>query len=139
MLEDPKTAEQDSSNNISQRRFTYDDAGHMIALAKPLPNSKKYHTNYCYDIRGWWHSVIRTYGKPSCCATFLILPSDKEAMRYLNEYGVETHLISGEDCLVIIITENSFIQHFNLTETVWTSQESRMATVEAYSANDYSL
>ncbi|MEK6575574.1 MAG: hypothetical protein AABZ58_14795, partial [Chloroflexota bacterium] len=52
-------------------------------------------------LRRWWHEIQRLGGRYSCYAIFLVLPSDREAIRYLHEFGKELDLISGEDCLVV--------------------------------------
>ena len=53
------------------------------------------------SLRIWWHYILREFRKYPCYAVFLLLPSDKEAIRYLSEFGKELDLLSGKDCLVI--------------------------------------
>lgn len=52
-----------------------------------------------YALRKWWHGVLRSYGKYSCYATFLLLPSDKEAIKYLKNSTKEIDLLTGNHCL----------------------------------------
>jgi hypothetical protein len=62
-----------------------------------------------HSLREWWHNILRDYDKQfSCSAIFLVLPSDKETIRYLTEFGNELDLISGDDCLVIAIGKTEF-------------------------------
>lgn len=53
------------------------------------------------ELREWWHDVIRNFDRYKCYAMFLCLPADKEAIKYLTDYGRELNLISGKDCLVM--------------------------------------
>jgi hypothetical protein len=59
-------------------------------------------------LREWWHGVLRDHGRYSCYAIFLALPSDKETLRYLIDFGNELDIISGEDCLVIALGKSEF-------------------------------
>ena len=62
-----------------------------------------------HSLREWWHSILRDYDKKySCSAIFLVLPSDKETLRYLIDFGNELDIISGDDCLVIAIGKTEF-------------------------------
>ncbi|MBK8904942.1 MAG: hypothetical protein IPM53_27430 [Anaerolineaceae bacterium] len=63
------------------------------------------------DTRGlriWWHEIIRTYDRHACYAFFLMLPSDNKVNRYLTEYGKELDIISGNNCLVIALSQSDF-------------------------------
>ena len=53
------------------------------------------------ELRHWWHNLLRIHSNHSLFAIFLILPSDKETIRYLTEFSRELHLISGDNCLVL--------------------------------------
>ncbi len=75
-------------------------------------------TNDKHQLREWWHEILRDYGRYSCYAVFLVLPSDKEVFHYLNRHGKELNVISGENCLVIILSEGRF-RRFDFTEEVW--------------------
>jgi hypothetical protein len=59
-------------------------------------------------LREWWHAILRNHGRYSCCAIFLVLPSDKETIRYLTDFGIELDLVSGENCLVIALSKDEF-------------------------------
>src|ERR1051325_2501992 len=49
--------------------------------------------------RALWHYILKSHGKYSCYAVFLLLPSDVEAIRYFKEFGKELDMISGKECL----------------------------------------
>jgi hypothetical protein len=59
-------------------------------------------------LRRWWHNILREYGRFSCYAIFLMLPSDKEAIKYFVEFGDELDLITSSDCLIIAFSKNEF-------------------------------
>ena len=84
------------------------------------------------ELRKWWHEILRTYGRYVCYAMFLVLPSDREAIRYLTEYGKELDVISGKNCLVIALSENAFkLSKFD--EGLW------KIFVEEHSGEGYSV
>lgn len=56
-------------------------------------------------LRNWWHEIIRNYGKYSCSAVVLALPNDTQVLSYLSTFGRELDLISGENCLVIAVSD----------------------------------
>ena len=58
-------------------------------------------------LRKWWHQILREHSSYSCFAILLILPADKEAIRYLSNFGRDLHLISGDNCLVISLAETT--------------------------------
>jgi len=60
------------------------------------------------SLRQWWHDILRNYGRYSCYAVILSLPSDIELIKYITDFGKELDLISGKDCLVIALTEMGF-------------------------------
>ena len=35
----------------------------------------------------WQHELLRKYGRSACYAVFLVLPSDRETIAYLSDYG----------------------------------------------------
>ena len=84
------------------------------------------------SLRKWWHDIIGNYGKFSCYAMFLVLPSDKEAMKYLTEFGKELHIISGDDCLIIALSKNEF-KITNFDEGTWN------IVIEEHSTEGYSV
>lgn len=59
-------------------------------------------------LREWWHGILHDNGRYSCYAIFLTLPSDKETIRYLVDFGNEIDVISGEDCLVIALSKSEY-------------------------------
>ncbi len=70
------------------------------------------------SLKTWWHNILRKYGKYPCYAVFLLLPSDKEAISYLSQFGKELDLISDKDCLVIAFGKTEF-KGPKFDETVW--------------------
>jgi hypothetical protein len=69
-------------------------------------------------LRKWWHNLLREHGKYSCCAFILLLPADIQAIKYLTEFGTELDLISGENCLVLAISEVQLMR-FGFDENLW--------------------
>jgi hypothetical protein len=79
----------------------YDDEFRTILKGLPAPPLSK-------DLKKWWHEILRNYGRYSCYAIMLALPSDTEVVNYLRSFGKELDLISGEDCLLIALTMQGF-------------------------------
>jgi hypothetical protein len=50
---------------------------------------------------------MRELGRFKCYAMLLVLPGDTEAIRYLADYGRELDIISGSDCLVLVLTKTT--------------------------------
>ena len=69
-------------------------------------------------LREWWHSMLRSHGRYSCYAMLLVLPSDKEMIRYLSKFGLELDLISGQNCLIIVLGNTEF-QRLGLDDNFW--------------------
>jgi hypothetical protein len=59
-------------------------------------------------LREWWFEIQRRFHDYSCYGIFLILPSDKEASRYLYEYGAELDTISRDSCVIIFLSDENF-------------------------------
>jgi len=57
------------------------------------------------QLRAWWHEILRNYGKYPCSAFVLALPQDTQVISYLTKFGRELDLISGENCLVIALSD----------------------------------
>jgi len=73
-----------------------------------------------HSLQKWWSQTIGHYGKHSCYGIFLILPSDEEAINYVNEYSDELDLISASDCLLIALGGKNFqIPNFSFTDRPW--------------------
>lgn len=60
------------------------------------------------SLRNWWHNILREHGRYPCFAIFLLLPSDKEARTYFVDFGKEIDLLSGDNCLVIALSDTDF-------------------------------
>jgi len=71
-----------------------------------------------FSLREWWHNILRNHGKFSCYAIFTVLPSDKEALSYLTDFGKEIDLISGDDCLIIALGGTNF-RRAGFDEKLW--------------------
>ncbi len=83
-------------------------------------------------LRDWWHGILRDYERYSCYAIFLMLPFDKEAIRYLVNFGRELDLISGENCLLIALGKTEF-RRSGFDEKAWNT------TLEEYISEGYSI
>lgn len=70
------------------------------------------------SLQAWWHQVLRQYGRYRCYAFFLCFPSDKEAVKYVTNFGKELDLLSHENCLVITLSKTGF-RRSGSDETVW--------------------
>ena len=78
-----------------------------------LPSSKTRSS-----VREWWHKNLREHGRYPCYAIILVLPSDTEAVKYLDDFGHELHLISGDTCLILTLNQTQFsVPAFD--ETIW--------------------
>ena len=86
----------------------------VVGLTRPLPDSPE----DPYQLRRWWHDVMSHHGQYSCYAILLVLPADKEALRYLADYGKELDYISHEECLVVVLTKTQF-RRSGIEDEVW--------------------
>jgi hypothetical protein len=68
--------------------------------------------------RTWWHNVLQTHGKYTCCAFVLGLPADTETIKYLTEFGKELDLLSRRNCLVLAVTDTRAIT-YGVGENEW--------------------
>lgn len=85
------------------------------------------------ELRNWWHTVLRSHGRYSTFAIFLMLPSDTEAIKYLAFHGNELDLISGENCLVMALSESGFSKNGSF-EVEWSKLIEEQASA-GYSIN----
>ena len=69
-------------------------------------------------VREWWHGILRDEGDYSCSAVFLTLPSDLELIQYLSEFGDELEVLSGDNCLVIAIS-NTDVRSADMNNEKW--------------------
>jgi len=80
----------------------HDCAGGVFV--RPIPDGKDKP-----KLREWWHEVIRVRGRLyPCYAMFLIVPSDREAIRYLVDFSNDAEVVSGKNSLVITLSESGF-------------------------------
>lgn len=77
---------------------------------------KKIKTDDPRALREWWYTILGNYGKYPCYGIFLVLPSDEEATKFLENSGKELHIISGEYCLIIVLGSD-FFNTFGLFES----------------------
>jgi len=68
------------------------------------------------SLREWWHTILRNRDKYPCYAIFLVLPSDQEANKYLTDFGKELAVVTGKDCLVIVLGSDSFFTIGNVNQ-----------------------
>ncbi|HNE04473.1 MAG TPA: hypothetical protein PLT08_08145, partial [Anaerolineales bacterium] len=61
-------------------------------------NSEK--QNFALSFQELWFTILREQEKYSCYSIFFALPSDKEAMRYLEEYNNDLQLISSNTMVI---------------------------------------
>jgi len=69
-------------------------------------------------LQQWWRDVVRNHGRYSCYAMLLVLPSDKEAIRYLTDFGKELDLISDRSCLLLALGNSQF-RRSGFEEDAW--------------------
>ena len=102
----PKSIQVEISGDVKDAAVIVGDANVINTVS--VSSEKFPQKNDHRSVREWWHDVLRNYGYYSCYAIFLALPSDKEIIRYLTDYGRELDLISGENCLVIALSKTDF-------------------------------
>ena len=104
---------------------------------KPTPTPRSEDSWYRVVLREWWHNILRAHGSYRCYAFFLCLPADKAAIEYLTDYGKELDLLSGDNCLVISLSESNF-KLAGFDEEVWTAAVNEQVS-EGYSLTVASL
>ena len=82
----------------------------------------KIETDDLHSLREWWHIILRNYGKYPCYAIFLVLPSDKEATTFLEKFGQELDIISGRNCLILVLGSDFFFMDFSINPDHWIFQ-----------------
>lgn len=95
----------DAVNSIQQSSMNSKHTSHKVGSVPAIDFSPQ---NDKYLLRKWWHIVLHDYGQFSCYAIFLLLPADKEALRYLTDFGRELDVISGKNCMVLALNEAQF-------------------------------
>ena len=66
------------------------------------------------SFREWWQTILRTSGKFPCYAIFFTLQSDEEVNHYLLNFGKELAIVTGKDCLVIVLGNSYFFTIGNI-------------------------
>jgi hypothetical protein len=59
-------------------------------------------TNEPLSLREWLFTLLRRQGNYSCYSILLVLPSNKEAIRYLEELSIELKIISNETNSLVV-------------------------------------
>lgn len=73
----------------------------MLTLDQPETTGRR-------TLRDWWFEIQRRFQGYSCYGIFLVLPSDKEIIRYLSDFGIELDIISRNNCLMIYLSDGNF-------------------------------
>lgn len=83
--------------------------GRLPSAKKKEFNSHKTHqysdpkaTKEPLPLREWLFALLRQQGNYSCYSIFLVLPSNKEAIRYLDELSIELKIISNETNSLVV-------------------------------------
>ncbi len=82
-----------------------DEISYGVINAPPIPNPP-----ISKPLREWWHEVLRNNKQYNCYGILLAFPSDGEIRNYLNHYWRELDMISGNHCLIIVLTEIGFMR-----------------------------
>src|SRR3972149_2080648 len=82
---EPSSAKKKKANSHKAQQYI-----ETKAAKEPLP------------LREWLFTLIRRQGNFSCYSIFLVLPSDKEAIRYLEELSTELKIISNETNSLVV-------------------------------------
>lgn len=61
-----------------------------------------------YELRKWWHGVLRDHDHYTCYAIFLALPGDTEVLKFLTKFSRELDLLTGENCLILALERSGF-------------------------------
>jgi hypothetical protein len=72
------------------------------------------------DQINWRLELVRKLESYSCYCLFLVLPSDKEAIRYLTEFSNELRIISIPNTLVLALGSNQHLRS-DVSGKVWSS------------------
>jgi hypothetical protein len=75
------------------------DLDHSVSV--PPPDPKK--------LREWWHQLLREYDRYPCCMVFLAFEQDAAAFNYLMRNHSEIDRMSGEHCLVIVLSDMGYM------------------------------
>jgi len=77
----------------------FDHSSATIAYTRPPDSSTNMHS-----IEKWWDNIRGGSGQYSCYGIFLVLPSDITTIDYLISYIDELHVISGKNCLILLVS-----------------------------------
>jgi hypothetical protein len=60
------------------------------------------------SVAGWWDHILQQHANYSCYCLFLVLPADDHTRRYLEDFGNELDIISGDTCLALALGKTEF-------------------------------
>lgn len=60
------------------------------------------------SLRKWWRAILTKERGYACYAVFLLLPRDKEVIDYLTMFGDELEIVTGKNCLVLVLSDERF-------------------------------
>ena len=63
-------------------------------------------------VPNWWDGILKQFETYDCYATFLMLPSDDSAARYLLEFREELQQITGTICLFLVFKGPDLVLNF---------------------------
>jgi hypothetical protein len=72
-------------------------------LAKTEPSQEPNSSEVTISLHEFWFTLLRVQKKYSCFSIFWVLPSDKEAIRYLTDFSEDLKIISRPSTLVMTL------------------------------------
>lgn len=113
-IDDSDDAEEPGKNQVLNSQRTSEGVLESLegtpATGTGEPSSSPDLTEAQRRLYDWWDSVKRARGKFPCYALPLILPKDNAFHDYLVQDGLELHQLSGKNCYVMILTDESLIE-----------------------------
>lgn len=107
--------------NFFAEHYLVTDFAAKIAVINSPFNAKNQELMEASSLVAWWNQVV-TRLHYSCYGIFLLLPSDKEAIRYITNFSDELDLISAADCLIITMSSINFqISNLHSLSKTWSS------------------
>lgn len=81
-----------------------------IVIAPPRTEYTAITLPVTHSLQEWWRQLKKNQQQYSCYAFFLCLPSDDEAIKYLTGYINEIDVLSGQNCLVVFLSDIGFMR-----------------------------
>ena len=112
MTDEPKPEDESSED----ARITSSIGGFSVSsvsLGRAVANSSQRYDNYIRlnALRDWWLGIKARSWEYQVYAFFLTLSSDKDALLYITEHIKELDAISGNDCLVLLLSQDVVYRH----------------------------